>query len=159
MRSWMFACLLAAMAWWWSAAPATALCLCTCSVSATDVSFGAIDPVASSTVDGAGVVSVTCSPLAVLASYEVRLSTGVSGVYTARTMRSGANALSYNLFTDAGRTQIWGDGSGGTDTRTASYILTVGNATRTYTMYARAPSVALARPGAYSDTVTVTVVY
>lgn len=46
--------------------------------------------------------------------YVVTLSTGISGTYAARTMVSGPNTLTYNMYVDTARTQIWGDGSPGT---------------------------------------------
>jgi spore coat protein U-like protein len=35
-------------------------------------------------------------------------------------MRNGRNTLEYNLYTSAARNQVWGDGSGGTHTRSAN---------------------------------------
>jgi spore coat protein U-like protein len=71
-------------------------------------------------------------------------------------MTSGANLLNYSLYTNAARTTVWGDGSGGTSTvsNTGSGVA------QNFTVYARVPlgqtSVAT---GAYADTVQVTVTY
>jgi spore coat protein U-like protein len=47
-----------------------------------------------------------------------------SGTYAARTMSNGTNTLNYNLYKDAARTQVRGDGTGGTVTGTATFVLT-----------------------------------
>ena len=62
-----------------------------------------------------GSVAVQCT-IGILPSFQVALSTGGSGSYATRKMSNGTDTLSYNLYTDAGHTIIWGDGSGGTST-------------------------------------------
>ncbi len=48
--------------------------------------------------------------------YDIALSTGGSGDYTAREMAFGTDVLVYNLYTDGTFGAVWGDGSGTTDT-------------------------------------------
>lgn len=58
--------------------------------------------------------------------------------------------LSYNLFTDAGRTTIWGDGTGGTSYQS----LPAGSSTHTeaFILYGRIPgNQSQATAGNYSD--------
>lgn len=132
---------------------------CSCSVSATAVSFGSYLPIA--TVDSTGTVSVTCSVLllGLNVSYEIRLSTGNSGSFATRTMLSGGHTLNYNLYTDASRTSIFGDTTGGTFSITDSYNLSLFSRTLNYTVYGRIPSGQNPFVGTYQDTIIVSVIY
>jgi spore coat protein U-like protein len=71
-------------------------------------------------------------------------------------MTSGANLLSYNIYTSAARTTVWGDGTGssatigGTGTGSAQSV----------TVYGRVSGGQTTVPvGSYADTVAVTVTY
>ena len=70
-----------------------------------------------------------------------------------RKMTSGANILNYNLYTNAARTTVRGDGSGGTSTQATNGT----NVTRT--VYGRIPALQNAFVGSYSDAIIVTIVY
>lgn len=134
---------------------------CTCSVSVSDVAFGTYDFLAGNH-DAAGSVQVTCSALVigVAFSYTVAADAGLWGSFTNRAMSSGGNSLNYNFFTDASRTQVWGDGSGATAVISDSYILSLlVPEVRNYSIYGRISGGQVVPPGAYSDTITVTVVY
>jgi spore coat protein U-like protein len=113
------------------------------------VSFGGYDPFNSQSLDGTGTIAVSCD---VSAPYTVALSPG-NGSYSSRTMMSGANRLDYNLFTDATRTGIWGDGAGSTATVSGS------GASGNHTVYGRIPARQNAYVGSYSDIITVTVTF
>lgn len=154
MRTALLAGLLAALAWMSMASRAEAACvLCTCSINASDVAFGAFQPLDNASLDGAGNVTVTCGPVGVLASYDVKLTAGGSGAYATRRMTSGANTLSYNLYTTAARTTVWGDGTAGTGYRSDSWLIILGATSRTYTIYGRIPPATTTRTGSYADTV------
>ena len=43
----------------------------------------------------------------------ITISRGASATFNPRSMVVGADALNYNLYLDASRTSIWGDGTGG----------------------------------------------
>lgn len=124
----------------------------TCRIrSATGVAFGAYDPVglqASAPLDATGQLRYSCGrgarPL-------VSLSTGGSGSFGPRAMRSGGATLPYNLYRDAARSQVWGDGSAGTAT-----VLGRRGRNRTLVVYGRVPPGLVARAGTYGDTVTAT---
>jgi spore coat protein U-like protein len=120
-----------------------------CVVSAQGVAFGAYDTLSGALVDGVGNVAVDCAPAA---AYTISLSPG-TGSYAARIMASGPYRLGYNLFTDASRTTIWGDGTG--TTATVSGSGTVVN----HTVYGRIPGAQNVNVGSYSDTITVTLVF
>jgi spore coat protein U-like protein len=104
-----------------TAAGGTAFCLLVpgmaaagsrCSVSATNVDFGAYNPIAPGPLPGTAVVSYTCSED--VEAVMIWLGPGDSGSYGSRRMRAGSETLRYNLYADAARTMVWGDCSGGT---------------------------------------------
>jgi spore coat protein U-like protein len=137
-----------------------------CNVTAGGVAFGAYDPLATTPDDSTGTVTVTCvntGPANTRVDFSVALSTGVSGAYSQRYMKSGTPRLNYNLYRDAARTIVWGNGSSGTSSIAGT--LTVGpgagNGTKsaTYTVYGRAPALQDATPGAYSDSIVITLTY
>jgi spore coat protein U domain-containing protein, fimbrial subunit CupE1/2/3/6 len=139
-----------------------------CSVNSTSVAFGAYDPIGSSSpLDGSGQIAVDCNPNNVM--FTATLSTGGSGSYTPRRMASGANTLQYNLYLDAARTNIFGDGSGGTQAATCITGITAygcigsnpsGQGRRaTLPFYGRIPAGQDVEAGLYSDTIQVIVVF
>jgi spore coat protein U-like protein len=138
-----------------------------CSVSAAGVSFGSYDISLATPTDAAGNVTVTCSYVppggATNVNFQASLSTGGSGSYSPRQMASGPARLNYNLFLDAARTSIWGDGLSGTSIATG--LLRVGpgagNGTRStqLPMYGRVPAQQAVPMGAYSDTIVVTLTF
>jgi spore coat protein U-like protein len=131
-----------------------------CSASTSSVSFGTYNPFDSSPTDATGNVQVTCSgQLGLLAGYTILLSRGGSGSYAPRKMASGANRLDYNLYTNASRSMVWGDGTSGTSVVSDSSVLHNGKITRDYPVYGRTPAGQNASVGSYSDTVIVTVNY
>ncbi|TMA18536.1 MAG: spore coat protein U domain-containing protein [Deltaproteobacteria bacterium] len=103
--------------------------------------------------DSAGTITYTCAgPGGLLGgSAVVTLSQGSSGTYAQRTMVSGANVLGYNVFTDAARTQVWGDFTAGTSVGFAP----VGK-NLSLPVYGRMPPGQNVAAGSYSDTLTVT---
>lgn len=106
-------------------------------------------------------VSVSCQgAVQLLVAYTVTLSPGLSGVQTARTLVSGTNAMSYQIYTDQLYTKAWGDGTGGTSTVTDGYLLAVLTAVnRSYFAYGRITARQNSVPGSYTDTITITLAY
>lgn len=138
--------------------------LATCTVSASSTSFGNYSPFDVAPLDGIGNVQVTCRGLLglvdLLVFYDIGLSTGASGSYAARSLSSGAYALSYNLYTNAARTTVWGDGSGGSALVSGSHLLIIlVDTVRDYPVYGRILAGQNVAPGAYADTILVTVNY
>ena len=138
-----------------------------CSVAATGVSFGAYDISLATPNDSTGDVTVTCIYVppggATGVNIQASLSPGVSGSYSPRQMALGPGRLNYNLFLDAARTSIWGNGLSGTGIATASFTVGpgVGNGTRSaqFPVYGRVPAQQVVGMGAYSDTIVVTVTF
>ncbi|QNA82842.1 spore coat protein U domain-containing protein [Sphingomonas sp. So64.6b] len=143
--------------------PAEAACaplsLCSCTVSTTGISFGSYIPVDATNNESSGTVRVQCVLLVALAgSYTIDLSTGSSGTYAQRTLRNGASILTYNIYVDAARSQILGNGSGGSSRITRNFTALLG-VDQTTTVYGRIPAGQNVPAGSYSDTIIVTVTY
>jgi spore coat protein U-like protein len=137
---------LAPIAWLALSVPAHAA---SCSVSGVGIAFGSYDVFNSVDTDSTGSVTVSCHSGA---SYSIALSAG-AGTFASRFMTGAAGQLRYNLFTDAQRLTVWGDGTSGSTT--VSGTGTGGS----YTVYGRIPALQNAPAGSYSDTITVTVTY
>jgi len=134
-------------------APARAGAQARCrNISVSGVAFGLYDPVgANATVhlDAAGTISYDC--IAGARPVIISLSRGGSGSYAPRAMRSGASTLAYNLYQDAARTVVWGDGTGGSSSVTGPQ-----GANRTLSIYGRVFAGQSPAVGAYSDAIVVT---
>lgn len=156
-----------ALAAWCIAAPAaqaacTGLGSCSCSVSAPDISFGSYNPMDALPADSVSTVNVTCTATLVglFLSYEIEIGPGGSGNQMARSMSQGGSNLSYNLYTDLLRTTVWGDGNGGSSSRTAGQLFSILLPwTSMYPVYGRLPAGQDVASGAYADTLSVTVIY
>ena len=120
-----------------------------CSFTATGVAFGGYDVFSNQSLDSTGNISVTCD---VSAPYSISLSTG-GGSYASRAMSSGGHTLNYNLYTDATRTVVWGDGTGSTAVINASGL------TGSHTVYGRIPARQNINVGVYGDIITVTLTF
>jgi len=130
---------------------------CYCSVTATAVNFGPYDTLSGLAVDSAGNIEVVCGTDTIgdTISYAIELSGGKAG--KPRELK-GPDKLEYDLYTDVSRTTIWGNGKGGTAIVADSYSFPVlCCVTRNYTPYGRIGASQNVEPGAYSDTITVTV--
>ncbi len=130
---------------------ATVLASCTV-VGGIPLAFGIVSPGVQA--DSSTVVTATCT---VGTPYSLSLDAGTgSGATVAdRRMTSGTDTLAYRLYRDAGRTQLWGDGTNGTvfNSSTGTGLL------QSFTVYGRVPSSATATVGVYADTITVTATY
>lgn len=121
----------------------------------TGVAFGNYNPLLSTPATANGSVTVYCQGNR---SFTITLSTGQSNSYAMRYMASGTTTthLNYNLYTDSTYTTVWGDGTGSTGTISGS----LQNSSATYPIYGEIPSPqATVVPGAYTDTITLTVTY
>jgi spore coat protein U-like protein len=119
--------------------------------SMTGVSFGIYD-VFSALPNNNGVGSITVNCRGGTSSFVMSLSSGLSNSYASRTMMNGANSLNYNLYTNAGRTLVWGDGSGGSVTLSG-----LGNGKTTLNVFGQIFPGQNAKVGFYTDNIVVTV--
>jgi spore coat protein U-like protein len=122
-----------------------------CLINATNIAFTATG-VLSSALDASGSITTRCTNGD---AYQIALNGGTSGNVAARTMvrSGGGGTVNYQLYTDAGRSQAWGDGSGGTTMPTGTGT---GNAV-VIQVYGRVPAQTTPAPGSYSDTITATI--
>ena len=136
-------------------AAVSARALGSCSISTVSgVSFGSYDALNANPLDQTGSISYQCSTL-YIGTVTVDLSTGGSGTYSSRQMQKGAATLGYNLFRDATRTTVWGNGTGGTS-RYGPVVPLLGIPV-TLTIYGRIPARQTSPVGAYTDTVVATI--
>lgn len=138
---------LAALALAAAAAPAPAEAQQACLGGAGGLAFGTYDPFSSAPLDSTSTIFALCP-----AGRTVRISidAGHSRSFAARTLRSGSEVLRYNLYLDAARTVVWGDGTGGSSVRTSGGGLVVA------TVYGRIPPGQDPVVGAYRDVIRVT---
>jgi spore coat protein U-like protein len=130
----------------------------TCTVSATGTAFGNFHT-GGGAKDTVGTIAVTCSgSQGDTVNYTVALNPG-AGSFASRKMQVGASSLSYNLFTDASHTLIWGDGTSGTATVSARYSMGLLPVTDTYTVHGEIPAQTGPTAGSYLDTVMITVTW
>jgi spore coat protein U-like protein len=131
----------------------------------TGVAFGTYDPVIATPTTSTGNVQVRCNHVgggATKANYTIDLSTGSSGNYGQRTMRSGNPVLNYNLFNSATYTQVWGNGTGGSVRVAYSLLVNPGNFAvniMDHPIYGRIPAQQAVDTGLYSDTILVTLTF
>jgi len=120
----------------------------TCTISTSAVAFGVYS---GSLVDATGTVTANCINGT---AWTIGLGTGTgSGATTSnRKMTSGANTLGYALYSDAGRTQNWGNTIG------ADTLAGIGTgASDSHIVYGRIAAGTVPAPGNYSDTVLATI--
>lgn len=128
---------------------------CTVRIDA-GVAFGAYSIFNPTPVDTAGQFDVRCTGGDQNATLTISLSAGLTGTYAGRRLTSGAEFLVYNLYRDAARTIVWGDGTGGTQV----FIGPANGPQRQYfDVFGRIPALQDAAVGAYSDTIVITVNY
>jgi spore coat protein U-like protein len=117
-------------------------------LASTGVSFGAYNPLSTLPLDSVGTITYDCPPPA---APVITLSSGSSPTYAPRLMQ-GPDTLQYNLFLDAARTIVWGNGSGGTSLLNGPQ----GNG-MTVPVYGRIYPQQNAAAGLYGDAVIVTI--
>ena len=124
-----------------------------CNVSSTSVAFPAQSVLASG-VDQTGTVAVTCTNTT---PYQVQLDQGAgSGASVTNRLMTGPSSatVAYGLYQDSGHSTNWGK-TDGTDT-----VAGTGNGSaQTLTVYGHIAAQTTPAPGAYADTVNVTVTF
>ena len=141
--------------------PAAAAGRATCVIATTSLAFGQYVPSRPRPSDITATVELTCAATGGgTATIDGTISL-IGGGPAGRQLADGPNRLRYQLFTDPARTIPWGDGSGGTSTRTIS--AQVGPTTplrQTLTIYGRILGRRHeAEVGNYADQITVVLNY
>ena len=120
--------------------------------SASTLNFGS-QGVLAANVDQTSTIQVQCTNTT---PYNIGLNvgTGAGATVAVRKMTNAGTTINYSLYSDAGRTTVWGN-TVATDT-----VAATGNgAAQSYTVYGRVPPQTTPAAAAYSDTITVTVTY
>ena len=129
-----------------------AICAADCSITTTGVNFGPYNVFDTAPVDSTGSVRYQCSGNT--PSFTIAIGLGSSPTFAMRTLRNGSEALNYNLYLDAARTSIWGEGTSGTA------LFTVANPSGkavSLTIFGRIPAGQDVAAGSYSDSIVVTI--
>lgn len=121
-----------------------------CTISVTSVAFGTYNVFTTTAVDSTGTITYQCNSKAT--NISISLSDGSSTTYSPRTLRKGSEILQYNLYSDAARTTVWGDGTDGTSVYTIANPSN--NSNVTVTVYGRIPAQQDVSAGSYTDTVS-----
>ncbi|CAN7687822.1 spore coat U domain-containing protein [Rhizobium rhizogenes] len=138
------------------------LCLAqSCSFSATDMSFGPVDTLSGGPVNSTATISANCTG-DLLTQRRILICPGIgagSGGATsaaARQMLNGARSLNYQLYSDSGRSVIWGSNNWAYPAKPPAFALTLnllGFVNGTTTLYGTVlGSQSAAAPGAYLST-------
>ena len=125
----------------------------TCTInSAGTLNFGSVGLLSANT-DQTSTIQVTCTNTT---PYNIGLDagTGTGATVATRKLTSGSKTINYTLYSDSGRTTVWGN------TISSNTVAATGSgAAQNYTVYGRTPAQTTPAPGSYSDTITVTVTY
>ena len=134
---------------------ATAAEAASCTVSTSSVNFGTYNVFDTTPNDSTGTLTLTCNGGA--RNVAIAISKGASPTFATRFMDMGLELLLYNLYQDASRTVIWGDGGGGSQMQIVDNP--PNNKDVPMTIFARIAAGQDVSAGSYSDAVTVTVQY
>jgi len=128
-----------------------------CVITAENLDMGTWS--GSGDLTGTSNVAVKCSSGT---AYAVDLSAGAgSPSLTNRKLANGTDLLSYNLYSDAGYSKIWGDGANGTDLVQGSGTGMADANKKPWPVHAKILEADLlaAKPGTYSNSITATITY
>jgi spore coat protein U-like protein len=123
-----------------------------CTVSVGTLAFGTYDVFSTTPLDSVATITYSCTAPATAPTMSI--SRGGATSFLPRQMLNGASALNYNLYLDAARTQIWGDGSAGTST----YSCSMGSGL-SVSVYGRIFAQQNLPVGSYSDSLVVTITF
>jgi len=122
------------------------------------LTFGRYEASALSGSEAQGTISVLCSQLLPGESLRITIGSGDHGSGWNRHLASGASRLAYQLYLDSSRTQVFGDGTGGT----TAWTHTAGSqpvSSFDVPVYGHIPAGQWVAAGSYTDTLTVTLVF
>jgi spore coat protein U-like protein len=127
-----------------------------CTIETRPLSFGNYDPEANANVDAVAQVIYTCNQHA--KKIRIEMTTGAANQFSPRHMSAnGVDHLDYNIYLDATRQTIWGQGLYGTD---VYYESNPPNGTPVIVpAYGRIPPRQDSPPGQYVDALTVRVLF
>lgn len=144
------------------AAPSALAASCTLTLSG--MTFGSYDVLTPTALDSVSTLNVACTRTlfpSERVDYTLTASVGSGASYASRSMAQGAERLGYNLYRNTARTQIWGNGTGGSSVITGTHTLNNGNPNRNrnHSIYGRIPALQNVAAGNYLDTLAVTLTF
>ena len=127
----------------------------TCTAAVTSLNFGTYNVFASAPTDSTATIFISCNGN----SRDVRISIGRGSAPTfgSRRMSKGSERLFFNMYRDAARTAIWGDGTGGSQVEIVDRVQN--NEPYQGAVYGRVPAGQDVSAGTYTESVTVTIDY
>jgi spore coat protein U-like protein len=129
----------------------------TCTVIGTsDLAFGTYTSSTRRPLDAVTFFAFTCNGVQIHDVVAIQISRSQDGGMLPRHMLGVDDAFEYNLYLNAGRSQVWGDGSMGTF---APQLHPQDGRTMSLPIYARAAPGQHVRPGTYADTVIVSLIF
>jgi spore coat protein U-like protein len=126
-----------------------------CTIVATPLAFGSYDPVVTNLatpLDGSSTVTITCTKGA---TSTVGLDLGAHASGGVRRLSNGGEFLTYELYKEAARTNVWGGSGSGLVNPGAAPSKTA----RTLTVYGRVAGGQDAATGSYTDTIVATITF
>lgn len=126
-----------------------------CRVAATNLVFGIYDP-NEGNLDGSSIITATCTKGT---TYNIGLDAGLNASNAtapwSRAMAADGEYLSYELYSNADRSTVWGDTI---DTDTVEVLESVGG-DEAHSVYGRIPAAQYVPAGNYVDTINVTITF
>ena len=126
-----------------------------CRVNTVPLDFGIYYPMQTQPLEITGGVDIDCRGKR--GTYQLSASTGVSGSFSDRYMQMDMHILKYNLFTNAARTSIFGDGTGNSTVVTGFHLR--GRTRETINIFGEIYASQNPDPGLYIDVITVTITF
>jgi spore coat protein U-like protein len=126
-----------------------------CTISAGALSFAGYNSVAGTAVDGTATLTVACtkgSSATITLGQGENADTGSTDAVPLRRMVNGSNYLSYLLYSDSGRSTVWGNTAG-----TGAGYTAVTSEDSAVTVYGRITAGQDVPAATYTDTVTATI--
>ena len=129
-----------------------------CKLTVSPINFGVYMPMTPAPVDVVGQITVRCQ--AQPGTFSVLIGPGLSGDQTNRAMSAGgAGLLYYNLYRDAARIEIWGDGTPPTFTQSGTRTQKGRPTFVNLPVYGRIFANQAPDTGVYNDNLLVTVLF
>jgi spore coat protein U-like protein len=129
-----------------------------CKLAVSPINFGVYMPMTSAPVDVVGQITVRCQ--AQPGTFSVLIGPGLTGDHTDRAMSAGAaDRLYYNLYRDAARIEIWGDGTPPTFTQSGARTQKGRPTFFNLPVYGRIYANQAPDTGVYNDNLLVTVLF
>lgn len=141
-----------------------------CSVSSSGLAFGSYQPLifagklTSADVLSTATISISCAGISLGGSYTISLGPTSAGGSSSNPRRlsnsNGGDAMQFNVYTDATRQTVWGDGATGAQFAGTIAINLFGTQTFSHTAYGKIPgSQNTLNAGSFSATPTMTLIY